>query len=183
MRNLVGIAIFLLSVGVVAQQKPKEVKQETETKIIKINDGEKIIEKKVKVIIREEADILLNPDDENKTNQERLSSEAKVEKTVLVDHDDDYDYDSLTQVVYYKIGNDNYMFTPNKTGFDMASENDNNSFTKFGTAWFSSSKDHYIVNDKEHTGIGFFDTQGNLVVEYYNTDSQQIETKTYTIKQ
>tara|TARA_R110002049_G_scaffold87533_2_gene221922 strand:- start:14595 stop:15149 length:555 start_codon:yes stop_codon:yes gene_type:complete len=178
---ILSIGVLLLSVGVTAQQKQKEVKQETEVKTVRVNDGEKISEKKVKVITREEADVELDAMDENKVNQKRIPSTPKVEKTVMVDNDSDYDYDTLSKVSYYKSGDSDYMFSPIAYGFDISKGNTASEYEKIGTAWVSHSKGHYIINGDMHDGIGYFDDQGNLVIEYYSDDSNKIEAKTYII--
>ena len=68
MKNLVFITALIISGTLFAQEKPKEVKQETEVKTVKTNNGEKITEKKTKIVTRETSDITLDENDKNKTN-------------------------------------------------------------------------------------------------------------------
>lgn len=176
MKNLLFMMVLLLSVGMMAQQKPKEIKVETEVKTIKVNDGERVSEKRVKVITREENDVNLDANDEQKVNQGRMKTDTKVEKTVIVDNDG---YETSAKATYYKLDGENYLLTPNISGFDIAS--DNAEHTIIGTAWASSSKGHYIVDVNMLQGMGYFDEDGNLVVEYHNKGTNQIESKIYTI--
>lgn len=179
---ILSILALVVSFNVIAQEKPKEVKEETEVKTVKINDGEKISEKKVKVVTREEAHVELDEKDAQKVNQSRVDSNVKVKKTVSVDNDSDNNYDTLSTVTYCKLGDNNYRLTPNEIGFDIAFNHDASTFEKVGTAVSSGSKGHYIVNGKSYNGIGYFDNDGNLIVEYYNSNKNMVETKTYIIK-
>jgi bifunctional ADP-heptose synthase (sugar kinase/adenylyltransferase) len=181
MKNLMLLIAIILSGNVFAQETPKEVKQETEVKTVKIKDSDKTTEKKVKVVTRETALVELDKKDKNKTDQNRVESTKKIEKTVFIDNNNDDNYDMLTQETYYVLGDGKYMFTPNKKGFDIAFDKnkDNDHLVKVGKAWTTSRNGYYILNGDMHSGIGSFDSDGNFSVEYYNKDTDQVEVKTY----
>ncbi|GGK29412.1 hypothetical protein GCM10007962_24560 [Yeosuana aromativorans] len=181
MKNLMLLIAIILSGNAFAQEKPKEVKQETEVKTVKTTDSDKTTEKKVKVVTRETASVELDKKDQNKTNQNRIKATKKVKKTVSVDNDNDNNYDVLSQETYYILGDEKYMFTPNKKGFDIAYDKnkDNDHLIKVGKAWSTSTNGYYILNGNMHSGIGYFDSNGNFAVEYYNKDTDQVEVKTY----
>ena len=182
MKNLIYLSVMLLCSGIMAQERPKEIKQETVVKTVKVNDGETISEKKFKVVTREEADVELDENDAEKVNQNRVMSNVKVKKTVSIDNDTDDDYETQSSVMYYKLGEDNYKFEPNKNCFEIVYSNNTSDNERMGSAWNSNSKGHYIINGKSGNGIGYFDNDGNLVVEYYDKTTNKVETKTYTIK-
>jgi hypothetical protein len=181
MKNLILVIAIMLSANLFAQESPKEVKKETEVKIIKTKDADKTTEKKVKVITSETESVELDKKDKNKINQNRIGATKKVEKTVIIDNDDDDNYDVLTQETYYILGDETYMFTPNKKGFDIAfdKKKDNNHLIKVGKAWTTSNDGYYILNGDMHSGIGYFDSNGNFAVEYFNKETNQVEVKTY----
>lgn len=179
MKNLILLIAIILSGNLFAQETPKDVKQETEVKTVKIKDADKTTEKKLKVVTRETSLVELDKKDENKTNQNRVESTKKIEKTVFVDNNSDDNYDMLTQETYYVLGDEKYMFTPNKKGFDIKFDEDNNNLIKVGNAWTTSRNGYYILNGDMQSGIGSFDSDGNFSVEYYNKDTDQVEVKTY----
>ena len=181
MKNLLLLIAIILSGNLFAQEKPKELKQETEVKTITTKDANKTTEKKIKVVTTETASVELADKDKNKTNQDRIEATKTVKKTVFIDNDNDDNYDFLTEETYYVLGDEKYMFTPNKRGFDIAFDKnkDNNQFNKVGKAWVTSTSNYYILNGDMHSGIGYFDTNGNFAVEYYNKDTDQVEIKTY----
>ena len=175
MKNLLFIAALILTGTLFAQEKPKEVKQETKVKIVKTNDGQKITKKKEKVVTLETTEIEFDENDKNKTDQDRVNSNTKVEKVVYVDNDDNNGYNFLTKETYYISDGGNYAFSPNKNGFCI----NNDKSIEIGKSWVSSNEAYFIVDGEAHSGIGHFNTNGDFVVEYYNKDSQQVEVKTY----
>lgn len=179
MKNLIYIGVFLFCIGGFAQEKPKEVKEESQIKVVKTREGNRNVEKKVKVVTRETADVELDKNDAKKVNQDRIKATKKVEKMVMVDNDDDDSYDLLSKETYFVSGDENYKFSPSNQGFDIAFDNDNNKFINIGKAWSTNANGSYIIRGKMHNGIGYFDADGNFIIEYYNKDSNEIETIIY----
>ncbi|WP_142786074.1 hypothetical protein [Changchengzhania lutea] len=179
MKHLLYVFALLIAGNVVAQEKPTEVKEETETKTVKVKDDEKTTERKVKVITRETSEVELDKSQKEKVNQDRVKSSAKVEKLVLVDNDGDSEYDAITKESYFSLNDEKYLFKPTNRGFDINYNTEADEFESFGNALSTKSDGYYIVNGKSHAGIGYFDKEGNFVVEYYNQEADQIEVKTY----
>ncbi|MEP3836944.1 MAG: hypothetical protein ABJM36_04825 [Algibacter sp.] len=174
MKNLALIVLLIFSSTIMAQEKPSEIKEEVEVKTIKYKDSDNTTESKVKVITRETSNVKLKDADAKKVNQDRVLSTKKVEKMIMVDDDADADYDFLTKETYYVSGDKNYKFTPNKKGFDIAFNTNTNEFVKTANAWESSANGHYIVRGDNKNGIGYFDSEGNFIVEYYDNHLEDI---------
>tara|TARA_R110002049_G_scaffold188124_9_gene356430 strand:- start:1575 stop:2132 length:558 start_codon:yes stop_codon:yes gene_type:complete len=181
MKTYVYLFAFLFVGYAMAQEKPKEVKEKVETKTVKVNDGEKTTEKKVKVITRETTSVKLDEKDKNEVNQDRVNSISKVEKLIMVDNDVDGDYDFLTKETFYKIGDKNYLFKPNKRGFNIAFNNNKSKFEPVESALSTSKNGHYLVNGETYAGIGYFNSNNDFVIEYYDKDTDGIKTKTYLL--
>ncbi|WOD43314.1 hypothetical protein [Hwangdonia lutea] len=180
MKNLIYVFALLFIGSAMAQEKPKEVKQETKVKVVKTKNDKETKEKKVKVITRETADVKLDKNDKNKVNQSRVNATKKVEKMVMVDDDNDADYDILTKETFFVSGDQTYKFTPNDKGFDIIFDNDNNEFVKIGKAWSTSASGNYIIRGEMHNGIGYFDKNGNFVVEYFDENTKRVKKMTYS---
>lgn len=179
MKNILLVFAMIVFGTTIAQEKPKEVKEETKVKTVKVKTDEGTTERKVKVVTRETGNVELDEKDKNKVNQDRRKSPVKVEKTTSIDNDSDAYYDISSKETYYKLDDEGYMFSPNKKGFDIAYSNKHSRFINIGRAWNTSSGKHYIVHENKQKGIGYFDTEGNFVVEYYNKNTDVIEVKTY----
>ncbi|MEW4924456.1 hypothetical protein [Algibacter sp. 2305UL17-15] len=183
MKNLAYAFVLLICGTAMAQEKPKEVKEEATIKTIKYNDGQEIKEKKVKVVTRETTNVKLDENDAQKVNQERLPDTKKVEKMVMVSGDPNTSYELLLKETNYISEDKNYKFTPSDKGFDISFDNNNNEFEVTGKAWNSSNKGSYLVKGDNYNGVGYFNTKGEFVVEYYDEDSQSIKTMTYKEKE
>ena len=174
MKNLLFSAVFLISGTLLAQDNPKEVKQETEVTTVKTNHGDKTSAKSVKVVTKETSDIKLN-----KNNQDRVKSDTKVEKEVYVDNDDNTGYQFSTKDTYYISDGGSYIFSPHNQGFGINHNQDNATSVESAKSWVSSNDEYYIVEGEAHSGIGRFNANGDFVVEYYNKDTQKVEVKIY----
>ncbi|ULC58223.1 hypothetical protein MBM09_09860 [Flaviramulus sp. BrNp1-15] len=179
MKNIIYVFAMLIFSTAMTQEKPTEVKEETKVKTIKYKDGDETAEKKVKVVTRETANVKLDKNDATKVNQDRVAATTKVEKMLMIDDDADSDYDTLSKVTYFMYGDNNYMFTPNSRGFDIAFDKDKEKFVNVGRALTTGAKGNYIISGEAYNGIGYFNTDGNFVIEYYNNDTDTIEVKVY----
>lgn len=177
--------IYVLSLFIIgsafAQDKATEVNEKVQTKTVKVNDGEKISEKKVKVITRETSNVKLDKADENEVNQNRVHTISKVEKMTMIDNDVDGEYDFLTKDTYYKIGDKNYLFKPNSRGFDIAFNNNKSKFTTVESVLSTHKVGNYLINSEDYAGIGYFNSENDFVIEYYDKNSDSIKIKTYNI--
>lgn len=174
--------LSLLIIGsAFAQDKATEVNEKVQTKTVKVNNGEKTSEKKVKVVTRETANVKLNKDDQNEVNQKRVNTISKVEKMTMVDNDVDGEYDFLTKDTYYKIGDKNYLFKPNSRGFDIAFNNNKSKFTTVENVLITNKIGQYLINSENYAGMGYFNANNDFVIEYYDKNSDSIKTKIYNI--
>ncbi|MFL1012853.1 hypothetical protein [Flavisericum labens] len=180
MKNLVYLLAMFVFTAAWSQEKPKEVKQETEVETVKYNDGSSTTEKKVKVVKRESADVKLNDKHQNKVNQDRVKATKKVEKIVMIDNDGDSGYEILTKETSFVNDNSEYKFIPNNNkGFDIVFDSKNKKAVKVGKAWTAKVNGGYIISGKMQNGFGYFDQEGNFIIEYYDEDSNAVETKIY----
>lgn len=179
MKNLLFIAALLVSGGLFAQEKPTEVKKETEVKTVKTNHGKNTTEKSVKVVTKESANVELDKNDKDKIDQSRVKSTTKVEQEVYVDNGDAKGYNMLTKETYFVSDGGSYAFSPKENGFGMSMNAENDASVVIGESYASSNEAYYIVEGEAHSGIGHFNANGDFVVEYYNKDTRQVETKTY----
>ena len=172
MKNVFYIGLFLFAGTLFAQEKTKNVSEETTVKTIKTNNGEKITENKVKVTTREEQNIEFDKKDKNKRDKDVVNSPVKITKTLEIDNDSDSFYDSKVEVAFYEFGGKRYNFTKNETGFLV---NNDNATENYGKAIRASQKNHYLYKSGDKTGIGYFNEKGNFTVEYYNNDTGVLE--------
>jgi hypothetical protein len=167
MKNLILVFALLIGTSIYAQDPVKDKMKETKVKTIKVEENGKMVEKKVKVTTEQEQKIKTKIDSNHYENSNRISTPIKVTKTISIDNDNDPFYDSETNLMYYTSKENDYEFSRNKSGFViMTSDGDKN--TMFGNARLTSNKRYYLLNTNNYSGIGYFNAEGDFVVEYYD---------------
>ncbi|HLV39547.1 hypothetical protein [Xanthomarina sp.] len=180
MKNVLYIAVFMFTTVFFAQNKPKNVSEETTTKTITIDDGQEVTEQKVKITTREEQKIELDESEKNNVNQDIVASPTKVTQTIEIDTEMDPIYNSKTESIHYNYNDENYVFKKNSKGF-MVSELASDSEMDFGNILRTSRANNYYFTSNDYNGIGYFDTNNNFVIEYYDASKNAIVKKVFTM--
>ncbi|WP_299228196.1 hypothetical protein [uncultured Psychroserpens sp.] len=170
MKNLIYAFSLLMITGAYAQNKPVDKVEETKVKTIKVEKDGKIVENKIKVTTKKEQEVMTDPNYEGTVNAPRVFPEVKVTKTVSIDNDNDPFYDSKDEIIYFTNNDSKYAFTSNESGFLMSDDNNK----MFATAVRSSNSQYYILDINNYSGVGYFNDEGNFVVEYYNSDTKML---------
>lgn len=113
---------------------------------------------------------MTNPNYKGSENATRIFPEVKVTKTVRVDNDRDPFYESKNTIIYHTTDDGSYAFKANDKGFMITDKDD----AKTGSAILSFNKKYYILDIDNYSGIGYFNNDGNFVVEYYDSDSETL---------
>ncbi|EGV44737.1 hypothetical protein BZARG_158 [Bizionia argentinensis JUB59] len=178
MKTIVYVGLFLISGTLCAQVKSRDMSEETETKTVRIDDGRKVVEKKVKVTTKKENEIKLSEEDAGKVDQERIinDSDKMITQTIEIDNDMDPFYDSETKTVNYHQDGKIYKFLKNTNGFDILMANEE---TTFGSAIKSSNSNEYVIKTADFSGTGYFNSDGNFIIEYYDKELDQFVNKEF----
>jgi hypothetical protein len=180
MKNVIYALIFLFVANVWAQQTPKNVSEESVVKTVKTNNGSKIIEKKIKVTTREEQNIEFAQGDENKRDKDVVDSPVRVKKTIEIDNDFDNSFDSKTEVAYYEFEGQQYNFKKVNNGFSVLVEN-NETPDNFGNIVKFKRENHYLFQNGNDTGIGYFNEDGSFTIEYYDKDTRTVTSQEFIL--
>jgi len=178
MKKSIYILALLICGTAIAQEKPSEVKEEVKIRTIKKKNGEDVTEKKIKMVTRETSNVELDESDAKKINQKRVGAATKVEKKIMVAKNSG-NFKTLSKVTYYTLGDNKYMFTPQPYGFDLANEEAENKFTTIAKAWVTKANGSYIIKGETQNGVGYFDKDGNFVIDYYDEQSDSIKSTMY----
>ena len=173
MKKIIYICLLLLVGNAFAQKQPKNVSEEQKTKTTKVDNGKDLVEKKVKVTIREEQVIEFDEKDKNKIDKNFIDSPVKVKKTIEIDDDTDMSYDSKLEVGYYEFEGNRYNFKKMNNGYMVSLENKENP-NDFGNIVKFNRKNHYLFHNAETTGIGYFNSEENFIIEYYDKKSGEL---------
>ncbi|MFD2907482.1 hypothetical protein ACFSX9_01915 [Flavobacterium ardleyense] len=170
-----SLALLFATSTIIAQNK--NVKDETKTTVttVKTSDGEKKFVKKENT--REVQNIELKDQETKNINMDMKDSEVMVEKTTTVTNPD-----GSTRTVhidrssYYTLDGKKYQVSLDSKGYRIVSDDKKNeAFLR------KTTTNSFIYRSKNKTAIGYFDTDGNLILETYDPKSDTITYEKYTV--
>lgn len=171
---ILGTAAFLLSLTIQAQNQ--NVKSEVKTTVTKVKDseGEKQVIKTQ--VVKEVQNIELKDADSNVLNKEVKESPVQVTATTAVTADGMTKVIDIDRSAYYNLNGSKYQFTTDKSGYTMYLPN-----SKKAAILRRTSNNNYIYKSKNKTSYGYFDANGNLVLESYDDKTDTVNVETYVI--
>ncbi len=152
MKNFI-LTLTLLSTGLLfAQENVVQVDliEKTEKMTLTTIEDGKSVEKDVKIITLKETEVRLNPNQKHQLNQQRIETPISVTKIVMINEDNDAYYDRAVKV--------NYSLP---AGTSLAKDSNIN-LTKI-----IHSSDTDDLEDKNYTGSGYFNQEGDFIASYY----------------
>ena len=171
------LALLFITNTILAQNK--NVKDETKTTVttVKTSDGEKKFVKKENT--REVQNIELKDQEVKNINMDVKPSEVMVEKaTTITNPDGSTRTVDLDRSAYYMSGDKKYQVSLDSKGYRILSDDKKNeAFLR------KTTTNSFIYRSKQKTAIGYFDTEGNLILETYDPKSDTITYEKYTVSQ
>ncbi len=164
MKKIVFILAFAAFSMSYAQENKNEIKETVVTKTtVEDSQGRDVSTKAVTKT--EQQVIALENSDANKTNQNVTMLPAKVDTNVT------YSNDGV-----------NYKFESQKKGYRMMSNSADNASEDYAVLRPSSQKGYYIMSQDGNSSFGYFNQNGNFVVESYDEASDSIVTTVYELQ-
>lgn len=172
--TLITMTILLLSIG--SQSQNKNVKEETKTTVTTIENSDGVKKYVKNENTKEVQNIELKEPQANTLNIDTKASPVTVTTTTKVTNPDgttrtvDVDRSS-----YYESNGNKYKLNLDSAGYTMTSGNSNAALLR------KTSTNSYIYRLKDKIAIGYFDTDGNLILETYDNKSDKVSIEKYTI--
>ncbi|TGD59404.1 hypothetical protein [Flavobacterium humi] len=175
MKNL--FLCFALTVtAVLGYGQNTNVQSEVKTTVttVKDSDGEKQIVKKEKT--NEVQHIEMKQEKSDPLNKEMKDTPVQVTATTEVS------VDGVTRVVdvdrssYYNLNGQKYQVALDKSGYSIFG-----STGKKAAILRKTSNNNYIFKNKNKTSVGYFDKDGNLVLETYDEKTDKITMEKYDL--
>ncbi|MEO6348761.1 MAG: hypothetical protein ABIO60_12710 [Aquaticitalea sp.] len=181
MKNLIYLFSFFMLSGVYAQEKkPIDKMEETTTTKTTVNkNGEKVSENTVKVTTKKEQEIKTMQQEGHTTNGDKVDTPIKVTQTIQINSDSDPFYNASDKTVYYNYNDSKYTFTSDSAGFLMTSPEN----PSYGEARKSASNHFYLMTIKGEPGVGYFDSNHNFIVEYYDKEKDAMMMESYEMSE
>lgn len=170
MKNIAVIIMLVLGLSLNAQVN-KNVTKETKTTKVTVNDGaqpKSVTKTETKSATQ---DIELKDAESKKLNKDVKPTPVQVTATTTVSGDGVPT--QVNRTSYYTMNGQSYQFVSDPSGYRII--NDNNSYGVLRR----TSNNNYIYSTDTRTSIGYFDANGNFVVETYDKNNDKITVETY----
>lgn len=167
-------AIIFLSLGVTLNaQVNKNVTEETKTTTTTVNNGSnpKKVTKTEKTTTQQNVE--LKDAESKKLNKDVKPTPTQVTSTTVVSGDGVPTQVNSTS--YYTMNNTRYQFVSDPLGYRISTP-DNSNYAVIRKA----ANNSYIYRAKDMTSVGYFDANGNFVIETYDEKTDRITVETYT---
>ena len=171
-----SILAILVSTGMVAQNKNVTKTSKTTVTTIKDSDGEKQLIRTQNT--DQQQNIEFKDADSNALNKDQAATPVEVTSTTTVTLPD-----GTTRIVdvdrsaYYTLGDNQYKVYVDSKGYTMLNDN------KKAGVLRNLSNNSYIYKTADRTSVGYFDQDGNLVLQTYNDKTDEITTEIFKRKQ
>ena len=169
-----SVITLLFSMNIQAQSTNTQTETKTTTLTKKDSDGEhKTVKKEV---TKEVQKIELGQEKSNTINIPTIDSPVMVTKTTNITNPDgstrtvDVDRSS-----YYESNGNRYKLALDASGYVMTFGNSKPALLR------KTSTNSYIYRIKEKIAIGYFDTNGNLIIETYDDKSDKVTIQKFAV--
>jgi hypothetical protein len=163
MKNLIVTLSFILFAGYgFAQNKNVQSETKTTVKTVKDSKGEKKIVKTEEV--NEVQDIEFEKTEKNTLNKEMKNTPVAVTKTTEVSVDGVTRSVDIDRSAYYNLDGVKYQVEVDKTGYSLKNTKGENLGVLRKT-----SNNNYIYVEGNKVSVGYFDNDGNLILETYDS--------------
>jgi hypothetical protein len=175
MKNLiVTVSLILFTSYGFAQNKNVKTEEKTTVRTIKDSDGEKKIVKKEE--IKEIQNIEFEKESEKTLNKEIMQTPVEVTSTTKVSVDGVTRSIDVDRSAYYNLNDRKYEVAIDKAGYNLNDTNGENLGILRKT-----SNNNYIYIEKKKVSFGYFDNEGNLILETYDTKNDVIIINKYLV--
>jgi transcriptional regulator of aromatic amino acid metabolism len=161
MKKLILVTTLLCFTLGFAQNEDKMTKTVTTKTKVKSSKGEEVAVKEKKYTAKQKLQVQNN----NETNQGVNREMVKLEESTT-----------------FSTGSQNYTIQPDKNGYQMMVNEENGMKKMYGKIRKMPNRDGYILVKENENSFGYFDENGNFIVESYDPVSDSVILKKYTIE-
>ncbi|NBL63962.1 hypothetical protein GV828_01975 [Flavobacterium sp. NST-5] len=175
MKTIMLSALALIATASLQAQNKNvtEVKKTTVT-TVKDSEGEKKFQKTQDV--KEVQNIEFQNAESSELNKDMKATPVQVTSTTSVTNPDGTTRTvDVDRSAYYTSGGQQYQLSLDPAGYVITTADNK----KLGILR-ATSTNSYIYRGNNQTSIGYFDTNGNLIVETYDDKSDKVSVQTYT---
>lgn len=177
MKNLAMSLVFIFATtAMMAQNKNVQKETETVTTTVKDSKGQKKIVKTTETKEVQNVELQLS---EQKGKNIPVKEESKVDvtKTTKVKIDGETQYIDVDRTAYYNSNGIKYQILQKGSGYSLLNPDTN----EIGVLR-KTSNNNYIFRSEDKVSLGYFDFDGNLILETFDYKNDTITMEKYVIE-
>lgn len=172
---IIGTLLFFLSPVVLSQNKNVKDETKTTTTTVKDSKGKKTYVKKENT--REVQNIELKDQNPKNINMDVKETPVLVEKTTTITNPDGTTRTvDIDRSAYYLLNGKKYNISLDSNGYRILSED-----LKEEAFLRKTTTNSFIYRNKDRIAIGYFDLEGNLVLETYDPKTDSVTYEKYNL--
>lgn len=177
MKTMLGMLVFLFAINSQAQKNNTQTEVKTTVTTVKDSEGEKKVVKSEVTREVQKVGVEVEKEKPGSLNIPMANNPVEVTKATAINSDGE------TRVVDVKRST---YFMNNGRKFQLQSENDGYRMLeaegKFTGLLRKTSNNNYLYVSKKTHAFGYFDAEGNFILETYNPKTDKIEVEKYTVE-
>ena len=170
---IIEVFAFLLSLTIQAQNQNKKTETVITTTTVKDAVGKHEIVKKEEIKEFQNIELKDVPSGTLNTDIQPTTTQATVTTRVSIDGDEkivDIDHSA-----YYSYNGEKYHVLADKSGYTVNTPNAISLLRR-------TSNNNYIYKNKDKFAVGYFDANGNLVLETYNEKTDKVTVEVFNLQ-
>ncbi|WP_293892673.1 hypothetical protein [Flavobacterium sp.] len=172
---ILGVFAFLFSLSIQSQNQNKKTETVTTTTTVKDHKGEHKVVKKEE--IKQVQNIELNDVQPGTKNTEILSTPVNITETTKVSIDGQETIVDVDHSAFYSSNGEKFQVAADKSGYKVTNYNN-----KGLSLLRRTSNNNYIYKNDGKFSVGYFDSNGNLVLETYDEKTDTITKEVYNLQ-
>jgi len=174
--TILGMLAVVFTLNIQAQNKNVQTEVKTTVTTVKDSQGEKKLVKSE--VTREEQKVGVEVEKEKAEtkNIPMANNPVEVTKATAINNGGETKVVDVERKTYYINNGKRYELTSDEGGYIMKMPEG-----RYNAVLRKTSNNNYIYYNKNKYAIGYFDSEGNFVLETYNTKSDKVSVEKYLI--
>ena len=176
MKTIVTSIAVLLTLAIQAQNKNIQTEVKTTVTTIKDSEGEKRLIKSEVTKEEQKVGVEVEQEKPGTKNIPMANNPVEVTTATAINADGKTKVVDVERSTYFMNNGKRYELKSEEGGYSMKIPDE-----KFNAVLRKTSNNNYIFYNKNKYALGYFDAEGNFILETYNTKADKITVEKYTI--
>lgn len=177
MKTMLGMLVFLFTINSQAQKNNTQTEVKTTITTFKDSDGEQKVVKSEVTREVQKVSVEVEKTKPGTNNIPMANNPVEVTKATAINSDGETRVVDVKRSTYYMNNGKKFKLQSENEGYRMSEDHG-----KFSGILRKASNNNYVYVSKKRSAFGYFDSDGNFILETYNPKTDKIEIEKYTVE-